>query len=40
MLKENLTKNDINLSLFLNELYKIKHELESLIIQLEEIINE
>lgn len=33
-------KNDVDLSPFLRELYKIKYELENLIIQLEEIVNE
>lgn len=40
MSKDAPKKNDIDLSSFLCELYKIKFELESLIIQLEEIVNE
>lgn len=34
------TKKDINISFFLNELYKIKFELENVIINLEEIMKE
>lgn len=40
MLKENPNKNSIDLSSFLCELYKIKVEIEMLIIRLEEVIDE
>ena len=40
MAVENPTKKDIDISFFLNELYKIKFELENVIISLEEIMKE
>lgn len=40
MSKENLTKNDIDLSLFLCELYNIKFRLENLIIEMERLSKE
>ena len=40
MLKEYPIKNNIDLSPFLLELYKLKDELERLIIEMEKIINE
>lgn len=40
MLKENPNKNSIDLSSFLCELYKIKVEIETLIIRLEEVLDE
>ena len=40
MSKEHPTMNGIDLSLFINELYKIKDELEKLIIELEKMKKE
>lgn len=40
MLKEHPTKNNIDLSLFLCELYNIKFRLENLIIEMEKITEE
>ena len=40
MSKENLNKNDIDLSLFLCELYNIKFRLENLIIEMERLSKE
>lgn len=40
MSRENLTKNDIDLSLFLCELYNIKFRLENLIIEMEKLSEE
>lgn len=40
MSTEFLNKKDIDISFFLNELYKIKFELENVIINLEEIKKE
>lgn len=40
MAVETPTKKDIDISFFLNELYKIKFELENIIISLEEIMKE
>lgn len=40
MTEETPSKKDIDISFFLNELYKIKFELENVIIRLEEIMKE
>lgn len=40
MSRENLNKNDIDLSLFLCELYNIKFRLENLIIEMEKLTEE
>lgn len=40
MLEENPKKKSVDLSPFLLELYKLKDELEKLIIEMEKIINE
>lgn len=40
MYAEHLNKKYIDLSLFINELYKIKDELEKLIIELEKCLKE
>ena len=40
MSREYLTKNDIDISLFLCELYNIKFRLENLIIEMEKITEE
>ena len=39
MLKENPNKKSIDLSSFLLELYKLKDELEKIIVEMEKIIN-
>lgn len=40
MSRENLKKNDIDISLFLCELYNIKFRLENLIIEMEKLSEE
>lgn len=40
MSRENLKKNDIDLSLFLCELYNIKFRLENLIVEMEKLTKE
>ena len=40
MSRENLNKNDIDLSLFLCELYNIKFRLENLIVEMERLSKE
>lgn len=40
MSRENLNKNDIDLSLFLCELYNIKFRLENLIVEMEKLTKE